>query len=106
VAISTAVAATALEQAYDSLARGGTLVLVGLPAENHVRLPIVETVLGGRTVMGTSVGTHHDLEEVFQLHALGRTRVVCETRELEQVNEAFHEVETGSSKAPRLVFQL
>src|SRR5262245_7424291 len=32
---------------YGWLRRGGTLVFVGLPADNQVQLPIFETVLGG-----------------------------------------------------------
>ena len=42
---------------------------VGLPADNDMHLPIFETVLGGLTIKGSIVGTHHDLEEVFALHA-------------------------------------
>jgi len=104
-AIATAVSPKAFEQAYRSLARGGTLVFVGLPADNHVELPIFETVLNGITIRGSIVGTHHDLEDVFSLHAQGRTRVLYETRPLEDVNEAFAEVESASTKAPRVVLQ-
>jgi D-arabinose 1-dehydrogenase-like Zn-dependent alcohol dehydrogenase len=46
-AISLAVAPKAFEQAYGSLRRGGTLVFVGLPADNYIQLPIFETVLNG-----------------------------------------------------------
>jgi len=105
VAVVTAVSASAFEQAYASMARGGTLVFVGLPAENFVKLPIFETVLNGITIKGSIVGTHHDLEEVFQLHASGRTSVLYETRRLEEVNEAFREVEDGSAGTARLVFE-
>jgi len=104
VAIATAVSPSAFEQAYASMARGGTLVFVGLPAQNEVHLPIFETVLNGITIKGSIVGTHHDLEEVFSLHQLGRTRVICETRHLDQVNDAFKEVEDGSAGTARLVF--
>jgi propanol-preferring alcohol dehydrogenase len=104
-AIATAVSPKAFEQAYSSLARGGTLVFVGLPADNHVQLPIFETVLNGITIKGSIVGTHHDLEAVFRLHGLGRTRVLYETRPLEDVNEAFAEVEQASTNAPRVVLQ-
>jgi D-arabinose 1-dehydrogenase-like Zn-dependent alcohol dehydrogenase len=45
------------------------------------------------------------LEEVFKLHAEGRTRVLYETRQLDQVNDAFGEVERGTA-APRLVFSM
>jgi alcohol dehydrogenase, propanol-preferring len=104
-AISVAVAPKAFEQAYGSLRRGGTLVFVALPAENSVELPIFETVLNGITILGSIVGTRADLDEVFRLHALGRTRVVRQTRTLDQVNECFEEVEKGQVKA-RLVFDL
>jgi len=104
-AISVAVAPKAFEQAYGSLRRGGKLVFVALPADNHVELPIFETVLNGITIIGSIVGTRSDLAEVFRLHALGRTRVVRETRKLDEVNECFEEVEKGQVQA-RLVFDL
>jgi propanol-preferring alcohol dehydrogenase len=104
-AIALAVSPKAFEQAYGSLARGGTLVFVGLPADNYVQLPIFETVLNGITIKGSIVGTHHDLEDVFELHALGRTRVLYETRALDQVNEAFEDVEQARTKAPRVVLE-
>ena len=104
-AISLAVSPKAFEQAYGSLRRGGTLVFVGLPADNHIQLPIFETVLNGTKVLGSIVGTRIDLQEVFELHAAGKTEVVYERRQLEDVNSAIHEVETGQVKA-RLVFDL
>ncbi len=96
-AIILAVSPSACEQAFRSLKRGGTLVLVGLPAENHIRLPIFETVLQGITVTGSMVGTRVDLAETFQLHSEGRTRVVRETRRLDDVNESFEEIERATS---------
>jgi propanol-preferring alcohol dehydrogenase len=104
-AISLAVSPKAFEQAYGSLRRGGTLVFVGLPAENTIELPIFQTVLNGTTIVGSIVGTRVDLQEVFELHAAGRTQVVYERRKLEDVNDAIREVETGRAKA-RLVFDL
>jgi propanol-preferring alcohol dehydrogenase len=104
-AIAVAVAPKAFEQAYGSLRRGGRLVFVALPADNYVKLPIFETVLNGISIIGSIVGTRTDLAEVFKLHAQGRTRVVRETRRLEQVNECFEQVEKGQVQA-RLVFDL
>ncbi len=104
-AIALAVSPTSVEQAYRSLKRGGTLVLVGLPADNVVRLPIFETVLQGITVTGSIVGTRVDLAETFQLHAEGRTRVVREARQLDDVNASFEQIEKGEVDA-RLVFDL
>jgi alcohol dehydrogenase, propanol-preferring len=88
-----------------TLATHGRLVLVGLPADNEMKLPVFETVLGGISVIGSIVGTRRDLEEVFALHASGRTRVMYETRRLDQVNESFADVLNGRVDA-RLVFDL
>lgn len=104
-AIALAVTPSAFRQAYGSLRRNGRLVFVALPADNEVSLPIFETVLNGITVTGSIVGTRVDLAETFELHADGRTRVVRETRRLEDVNECFAAVEHGGVDA-RLVFDL
>ena len=80
-------------------------MFVGLPKEDQVNVPIFGTVLNGITLRGSIVGTHQDLTEVFALHKLGRTKVLAEQRQLEQVNEAFEEVLDGSAAAPRLVFE-
>jgi propanol-preferring alcohol dehydrogenase len=103
---SLAIAASpkAFQQAYDSLRRGGTLVFVGLPADNQVQLPIFETVLGGMRIVGSIVGTRADLREVFDLHAAGKTRLIREVRPLDTVNESMADVEAGRVAA-RVVFE-
>jgi propanol-preferring alcohol dehydrogenase len=105
VAVVTAASPEVMEQAHRSLRRGGRLVLVGLPKDNHMSLDVFATVLKGITVIGSIVGTREDLAEVFRLHARGRTRVVRETRSLEQVNECFEEILSGRVPA-RLVFRM
>jgi propanol-preferring alcohol dehydrogenase len=105
-AIATAVSPKAFEQAMGSMARGGTLVFVGLPADNEVKVPIFETVLGGITIKGSIVGTHHDLEEVFDLHRRGLTRVMRAECALDDVNEAIEQVLDGSAPSPRMVFRM
>ena len=104
-AISVAVAPRAFEQAYRSLRRGGTLVFVALPQDNFVQVPIFETVLNGIHIAGSIVGTRVDLQETYELHKMGKTRVIRETINLEDVNNAFEEVEQARVKA-RLVFDL
>jgi propanol-preferring alcohol dehydrogenase len=103
-AIALAVSPSAFEQAYKSLRRGGTLVFVAMPADNEVKLPIFETVLNGITIVGSIVGTRKDLREVFELHAAGKTRVIRETRPLDQVNDAIADVEAGRVAA-RIVLE-
>ena len=104
-AISLAVSPKAFEQAYRTLRRGGKLVFVALPADNHITLPIFETVLNGITIVGSIVGTRTDLREVFELHNAGKTKVIREIRALDTVNESIADVEAGRVAA-RIVFQL
>jgi propanol-preferring alcohol dehydrogenase len=105
VAIVLAASPRAYEQAFACLRPNGTLVGVGLPADNTMRLPIFETVLRGIKIVGSLVGTRVDLKETFELHADGRTEIVRETRRLEQVNESITEVVQGEIEA-RIVFDL
>ena len=104
-AIVLAATPQACEQAFASLKRNGTLVLVGLPADNIMHLPIFETVLKGIKVADSLVGTRVDLAETFDLHADGRTTVVRESRRLDHLNEAMAEVLEGGVDA-RIVFDL
>jgi propanol-preferring alcohol dehydrogenase len=105
VAITLAADPQVLEQAHAALRRGGRLVLVALPRDNAMRLPIFETVVKGISVIGSVVGTRADLAEVFRLHAAGRTRVIYQTRALADVNTCFEEVLAGRVPA-RLVFRM
>ena len=105
VAIGLAVSQQSFDTAYRSLRRGGRLVLVAMPADGVMQVPVFDLVVGGKSVVGSIVGTRQDLAEVFELHRLGRTRVVYETRRLDDVNACFDEVLSGGVTA-RLVFDL
>jgi propanol-preferring alcohol dehydrogenase len=105
VALVTVPAPGAMRAAHAALNPNGRLVLVGLPKDNSLELPVFETVLKGISVTGSLVGTRNDLHDVFELHAQGRTRVVAETRNLEDVNACFEEVLAGDVPG-RLVFDL
>jgi alcohol dehydrogenase, propanol-preferring len=104
VAIGLAVDERSFATAYAGLRRGGRLVLVALPASGTLTIPVFDTVLNGTSVIGSIVGTRADLDDVFALHAAGRTKVIYETRPLAGVNEAIAEVLRGTAKA-RLVLE-
>lgn len=104
VAVVLAAEPKVLEQAHASLRRGGRLVLVSLPKDNAMRLPIFETVLKGISVIGSIVGTRDDLAEVFKLHAAGRTKVIYEVRKLDEINAAIDDV-LASRVPARLVLR-
>ena len=96
VAVALAVSAASFDQAFRSLRRGGRLVCVGLPADGAaMAVPIFDLVLGGKSVIGSIVGTREDLADVFALHAAGRTRVITVERQLDEVNESMDDVLAG-----------
>ncbi|MBO0732233.1 MAG: zinc-binding dehydrogenase, partial [Acidimicrobiaceae bacterium] len=103
VAVVTAASPRTFEQAYASLRRGGRLSCVGLPADDKITISVFDTVLSGKQIIGSIVGTRKDLADVFALHAAGRTKVIAEPRQLKDVNTCFDEVLTGHVPA-RLVF--
>ena len=105
VAVVTVPSPAAMRAAHAALNPNGRLVLVGLPADDRLELPVFETVLKGISVIGSLVGTRNDLADCFAMHAQGHTRVVTQTRRLEDVNSCFDEVLSGQVPA-RLVFDL
>jgi alcohol dehydrogenase, propanol-preferring len=105
VAIALAASPQAFDQAFRSLRRGGRLVCVALPADDAtMAVPIFDTVLNGKSVIGSIVGTRADLADVFALHAAGRTKVISVDRKLDQVNESIADVLSGRVPA-RIVFE-
>jgi len=76
-----------------------------LPAgDASLNLPIFDTVLSGKTVIGSIVGTRNDLADVFALHVAGRTKVIAVDRKIDEVNQSIDDVLSGRVPA-RIVFQ-
>jgi len=103
-AISVAVTKKAFEQAYQSVKRGGCLVVVGLPHDN-LPIPIFNTVLNGVTIKGSIVGTRKDMQEALDFAARGKVRPIVETASLEEINDVFHKMENGQIKG-RIVLKM
>jgi propanol-preferring alcohol dehydrogenase len=95
-ALVTAVSTPAFRQALDTLRRGGTLVLNGLPPGDFP-LPIFDTVLNGITVRGSIVGTRNDLQEAIDFAADGQVTTHIESTEpLENINDIFSRMHDGA----------
>ncbi|WP_342515299.1 alcohol dehydrogenase AdhP [Sporosarcina sp. FSL K6-1522] len=92
--ISVAVTKKAFEQAYGSVKRGGTLVVVGLP-NDELPIPIFNTVLNGVTVKGSIVGTRIDMKEALEFAARGKVKAQIETAPLSEINNIFKNMEQG-----------
>ena len=96
----------AMRAAHAALNPNGRLVIVGLPADNRLELPVFETVLKGISVIGSLVGTRNDLADCFDLHAeRAAPGSSPRRRRLEDVNDCFEEVLSGQVPA-RLVFEM
>ena len=66
-------------------------------------VPIFDTVIGGKSITGSIVGTRQDLADVFALHLAGRTKVVAQECHLDDVNTCIEDV-LASRVPARLVF--
>jgi propanol-preferring alcohol dehydrogenase len=95
---NTAIVASASKAAYDTafaaLRPGGTLAVVGLPAE-PLSFAAIALVAAEARIIASAVGTRADLREVLDLAAAGKVRCKIETRPLNQINEIFQEMRDG-----------
>ena len=84
----------AIQQAFRSLKRTGTLITSGL-STNQYELPIVDTVLKGISIRGSYLGTRADLDEVFRLAQSGVGRAHIERHSLDQAPAVFERMRQG-----------
>jgi alcohol dehydrogenase, propanol-preferring len=98
VCLVTSGAKAAYDMAFYCLRPTGTLLVVGLPAENICFPPILMTARE-ITVQASAVGTRHNMQEVLALAAAGKLRCQVESRPLSQVNQVFDELRRGRATA-------
>lgn len=84
----------AIQEAFRSLKRAGTLVLVGLSA-SRPEFPVFETILKGITIRGSYLGARRDLEEVFRLAARGVGRPHIEPHRLRETPQLLERLRQG-----------
>jgi alcohol dehydrogenase, propanol-preferring len=94
VAIVTSAAKAAYDMAFYGLRPTGTLLVVGLPADDICFPPIVMSAKEVR-IQATAVGTRDDLREVLALAAAGKVRCQVTSRPLAQVNEVLEDLRHG-----------
>lgn len=98
----TAPSPTAIEQSLETVRRGGTLVLVGLPP-GHFPLPIIDVILRGITIRGSIVGTRKDLAEAISFAHEGKVRAEIHRIRLETINEALTDLSSGQVKGRTVI---
>jgi propanol-preferring alcohol dehydrogenase len=94
-ALVTSAAKAAYDLAFGSLRRGGTLVVVGVPAE-PLSIPVIAMVGAETRILSSSVGTREDLRETLELAAARKIRCRVETRRLDQINQVFDAMRRGT----------
>jgi len=93
-----------ISYAFNSLKRGGKLVVVGIGGEyTNLTLPLIP--LRNVKIHGSYVGSIIDLLEVLELYKRGVINVSTSLYPLEQVNEVFEMLRTGKIVG-RAVFKL
>ena len=92
VAVVTSAAKAAYDQAFYAVRSSGTLMVVGMPAED---LCFPAIMMREIRIMSAATGTREDIREVLELAASGRIKCRVETRPLEAVNEVFDEMRWG-----------
>jgi len=94
VSLVTSAAKAAYDTAFSCLRPSGTLLVVGLPAENICFPPILMAAREVR-IHASSVGTRQDLREVLSMAAAGKVRCHVVTRPLAEANEALDRLRKG-----------
>jgi len=96
--VHVALVASAAKAAYDTafycVRPTGTLLVVGLPAENICFPPILMAAAEVR-IQASAVGTRQDLRDVLSLAAAGGIRCKVGTRPLSEANQALDQLRSG-----------
>lgn len=101
VALVSSAAKAAYDMAFYCLRPTGTLLVVGLPAEN-ICFPPILMAAGEIRIQASAVGTRQDLQEVVGMAAAGKVRCQVVILPLAQANHALDQLRRGQS-AGRIV---
>jgi propanol-preferring alcohol dehydrogenase len=94
IAIVTSASKAAYDTAFSCLRPRGTLLVVGLPAEN-ICFPPIMMAAGEVRIQASAVGTRQDLKEVLAIAAAGKARCQVTARPLAQANDVLEEMRAG-----------
>jgi alcohol dehydrogenase, propanol-preferring len=95
VCLVCSAAKAAYDTAFYCLRPTGTLVVVGLPAEN-LCLPPILMAAGEIRIQASAVGTRQDLRQVLSLAAAKNLHCLATARPLSQVNQVLDELRQGT----------
>ena len=100
-----------IEQSFRMLRAGGTAVIIGITGSRDlVRIPAQMLPAGERRIVGSMYGSARvktDMPRLLDLYRKGRLKLdelVSKTWQLDQINEAFAEMESGHGLRGLIVF--
>lgn len=94
VCLVSSAAKAAYDTAFACLRPTGTLLMVGLPAENLCFPPILMAA-GEVRIQASAVGTRQELREVLAIAAAGQVRCQVLARPLSEANQVLDELRRG-----------
>lgn len=110
-AFATVGSPRAIEQIIDMTHKGGTAVIVGMPANNEVMFSVnAHNITTGRTITGSPMGSTRlfvDVPRLVQLYQEGRLKLdelITKRYPLAQINEAITSMERGEALRNVIVF--
>lgn len=95
VVLVSSAAKPAYDMAFQCVRPTGTLLVVGLPAENICFPPILMSAREIR-IQACAIGTRQDLREVLALASEGKVRCQAAARPLAEVNDVLDQLRAGN----------
>jgi propanol-preferring alcohol dehydrogenase len=94
IVLVTSGSKAAYDTAFYCLRPTGTLLAVGLPA-NEISFPAIMMAAGEVNIKASAVGTREDLKQVLALAAAGKLHCQVAARPLADVNAVFEDMRAG-----------
>jgi propanol-preferring alcohol dehydrogenase len=104
IVLVTSGSKAAYDTAFYCLRPTGTLLAVGLPA-NEISVPAIMMAAGEVNIKASAVGTREDLKQVLALAAAGKLHCQVAARPLADVNAVFEDMRAGKI-AGRVVLEM
>lgn len=92
----------AIPEAFKTIKRQGTMVLVGISVSKY-ELPLIDTIVKGARIRGSYLGTRDDLAAVFRLAASGELRAHVEGITIEDAPAALERLRKGEVEGRAVV---
>lgn len=111
-AFATVGSPRAIDQAFTMIRTGGTAVIVGMPANEQVMIPLnAHHFTYGRTLTGSNMGSTRllvDIPRLVQLYESGRLKLdelITRRYPLTQINDAITSMERGEALRNVIIFE-